>query len=544
MKMWKRNFLFIGLCLFGFAVLAGGILQGGRAIEPTGFDPDIFESDDFRRTVDAVNREFQDDWKLAGLDAAPRAPDLTICRRLSLGLTGTVPSLEEIRQIEAQPDEQRVDWWVSRLLADRRYSDYVAERFARVFVGTEDGPFLVYRRRRFVTWLADQLAKAGPDAVPYDEVVRELIANTGLWTDSPAVNFVTVTLDKNNDNAPDLNRLTRRVSRAFLGVRLDCVQCHDDNLGGDWLQADFHGLAAFFSDARMSPTGIRDRRKDYEFQFLGRDEAEVVPPNVPFYPELLDPSGPRRQQLARWVTHPDNKALARTTVNRVWALLFGTSMFETVDNIPLEGPFPPGLQTLADDFVEHGYDLRRLIRLIAATDAFQRDSRADHEITQPHEQHWAAFPLTRLRPEQVAGSLLQASSLTTIDAESNILVRIARAAQQGEFVRRYGDTGEDEFGAHGGTIPQRLLLMNGNVLKEKTKENLVLNASTRIAALAPDDAKAIETAYLSILTRRPTDMESRHFANRLGGAKQTQRNRRMEDVYWTLLNSSEFSWNH
>ncbi len=542
--MWKRNLLFIGLCLFGFAALAGGILKGGRAIEPVSFDAEPLASDDFRSTVDAVNREFHDDWKLTDLDPAPRAPDLTICRRLSLGLTGTVPSLEEIRQIESQPQELRVQWWVSRLLEDRRYADYVAERFARVFVGTENGPFLVYRRRRFVTWLADQLAKSGPEAVPYDELARDLIANTGLWTDSPAVNFVTVTLDKNNDNAPDLNRLTRRVSRAFLGVRLDCVQCHDDNLGGDWRQSDFHGLAAFFSEARMSPTGIRDRPHDYEFQYLGHDEPEVVEPDVPFYSELLDQSGPRRQQLARWVTHPDNKAFARTAVNRVWALLFGTSMFEAVDNIPLEGPFSPGLQTLADDFVEHGYDLRRLIRLIAATDAFQRDSRANHEITPQHERHWAAFPLTRLRPEQVAGSLLQASSLTTVDAESNILVRIIRSTQQGNFVQRYGDTGDDEFGAHGGTIPQRLLMMNGNLLKEKTKESLPFNASTRIAALAPDDATAVETAYLAVLTRRPTDTEMKHFAGRLDGAKKTERNRRMEDIFWTLLNSSEFSWNH
>ena len=224
--------------------------------------------------------------------------------------------------------------------------------------------------------------------------------------------------------------------------------------------------------------------------------------------------------------------------------MFGTPLFEAVDNVPLEGPFPPGLELLADDFVKHGYDLRRLIRVIAATDVFQRDSRADHDITRRHESHWAAFPLTRLRPEQVAGSLLQSSSLKTVDANSHIVVKFARATQEGNFVRRYGDTGEDEFAAHGGTIPQRLLLMNGNLVKEKTRENLVMNASTRIAALAPDNKTAVETAYLSVLTRRPTAAELQHFAAKLERTKSKQRARQLEDLFWTLVNSTEFSWNH
>ncbi len=536
--MWQKNLLFIGLFLFGLTALAGGILQGDRTIEPRG--PDRKKSENFRPVVDGINRQFRLDWTTAGVQPAPRAADLTICRRLSLGLTGCVPSLEEIRQIEARPPGNRVQWWVSRLLEDRRYADYAAERFARVFVGTEDGPFLVYRRRRFVTWLSEQLQTGGA----YDELVRQLIAEKGLWTGTPAVNFITVTLDQNKDNEPDVAKLTRRVSRAFLGVRLDCVQCHDDNLEGEWLQSDFHHMASFFSDSRMSLVGIRDERHDYKFQYLDADEPEVVPSKVPFYQSLLEEDGTRREQLAHWVTHPKNRAFARTAVSRVWALMFGTPLFEAVDDVPLEGPFPPGLELLADDFVQHGYDLRRLIRVIAATDVFQRDSRADHDITRQHESHWAAFPLTRLRPEQVAGSLLQSSSLKTVDANSHIVVKFARATQEGNFVRRYGDTGEDEFAAQGGTIPQRLLLMNGNLVKEKTRENLVMNASTRIAALAPDNKTAVETAYLSILTRRPTTAELRHFAAKLERTKNKQRARQLEDLFWTLVNSTEFSWNH
>ena len=538
--MWPRNLLFAVVCGLGFATLGAYLLAGRPNIHPLSFQPERMQQADFRNTVDDVNRQFRADWSMAGLEPAGRADDLAICRRLSLALTGTIPSLEEIRAIEAQPAEYRVQWWVSRLVEDRRYCDYVAERFARVFVGTDNGPFLVYRRRRFVVWLADQLEAK----VPYDALARKLISDRGLWTDSPAVNFVTVTLDQNGDKQPDPIRLARRVSRAFLGVRLDCVQCHDDNLGGDWLQTDFHQLAAFFSDARQTAIGVRDEDHDYKYQYLDADSEQIVESKVPFRDEAFDETGTRRQQLARWVTHRDNPAFARTTVNRVWALLFGNSMFEAVDNIPLDGPFPPGLETLAKDFAEHGHDLRRLIRLIAGTEAFQRDSRAEHEITARHEAQWAAFPLTRLRPEQISGSILQSASLQTIDAESHILVRLVRSQQQSEFVRRYGDTGEDEFGAHGGTIPQRLLMLNGNMVKERTKEDLVGNASTRIATFASDDATAITTAYLAVLTRVPSMEEMEHFTELLEGKKKGQRARICEDLYWTLLNSSEFSWNH
>jgi hypothetical protein len=154
------------------------------------------------------------------------------------------------------------------------------------------------------------------------------------------------------------------------------------------------------------------------------------------------------------------------------------------------------------------------------------------------------FPLTRLRPEQVVGSLLQACSLATLDYQSHIVVRFFRAVGQAEFVKRYGDSGEEEFSPQGGTIPQRLLLMNGELVKDRTKENLVANAATQIGALASTDEKAVEIAYLACLTRRPTSAEMQHFVAKLAGTRGDDRRQQMEDLYWALVNSTEFSWNH
>src|SRR5690606_29327437 len=178
---------------------------------------------------------------------------------------------------------------------------------------------------------------------------------------------------------------------------------------------------------------------------------------------------------------------------------FGRPLVEPVDDIPLFGDYPPGLETLADEFIESGYDLQWLIRVIAASEVFGRDSRAPFEVTSDHERHGAVFPLSRLRPEQAAGSLIQASSLKTIDSGAHIIMQLARFAQQNEFIVRYGDMGEDEFEDRGGTIAQRLLMMNGKLTRERTSQNLLLNAASRIALLAPSDEKAIETAYLCIL---------------------------------------------
>lgn len=562
-----RNLLFVGICLAGLVALAASLAPRPR-LKEWQKTPDRVELPEFETAVQHIDRLFRNVWQQNGLQPSPRADDLTIARRLSRALTGTVPSLEEIRMFEAHPPEHRLQWWTEGLLRDRRSSDYLAERLARAFVGVQDGQFLIYRRRRFVTWLADELHENRP----YDQLVRTLIASDGLWTDKPATNFVTAAIKPDSDQGVQENVMASRVSRAFLGVRLDCAECHDHPFN-EWKQKDFHGLAAFFGPAEQSLMGIRDGKSEYMVDLKHTGQETLVAAAVPFHGELLPRQGASRQRLAAWVTDPKNEVFARAIVNRVWSLLFGRALLEPVDNIPLdtqaaavdpddfvlasEAASGPGrntlrhevLKVLADDFVTHHYDLRRLIQVIASSQVFQLDSQADpavpgHELTEMHEKAWATYPITRLRPEQVVGGVLQACSLETIDYQSHIIVRIMRAIGQNDFVQRYGDAGEDELAAHGGTIPQRLLMMNGELVHNQTKESVVGNAASQIAALAPSDAKAVETAYLAVMTRRPSPREAERFEARLKDSRGGERSRRLEDLYWVLINASEFSWNH
>ncbi|MCE9527155.1 MAG: DUF1549 and DUF1553 domain-containing protein [Planctomycetales bacterium] len=566
--MWARNFLFVVLCLAGLVMIGSSLLDRNRIDTPhtfvggqarlvsTSLPAEIKPvSEEWPLTTARVNSEFEKHWQAQGLSHAGKASEFAIVRRLSLALTGTIPSVEEVRALEQVNPENRIEWWVAHLLEDRRYADYFAERLARAYVGTEDGPFILYRRRRFVTWLADHLHRNDR----YDKIVTELISDTGLWNASPAVNFVTVTAQQNKGNKPDEIRLAGRTTRAFLGMRIDCLQCHDDKLakvtiledgksrGGT--QQDFHHLAAFFGETKMQLTGVRDDSKlEYKYKYLHADNEEVVPPKVPYGQEIFDGKGTRREQLARWVTNPKNKPFARATVNRIWALMFGKPLVNPVDDIPLEGPFPPAMDTLADDFIAHGYDLKRLIRIIAASEVYQLDSGAEFEITPAHEEQWAVYPVTRLRPEQVAGSVIQSSSLPTINAQAHLFSQLGKFISTAQFVQRYGDLGEDEFIDRGGTIPQRLLMMNGELVKERSDNNPVQNASTRISMVTLDNEKAVETAYLATLTRRPSPEELAHFITRLNERfpekDPSSRSQKMEDIYWVLLNSTEFSWNH
>lgn len=567
--LWQRNLLFAAVCILGAGAVVSNLLQTDTVTPLKNHSAALYHKSDFRDVVKLVDAEFAADWDEAGLQPAPLADDLMWIRRLSLGLTGTIPSLQEIRAFEKarvfhagskQPPDDRIQWWLSHLFEGRRTSDYLAERFARAFVGVENGPFLIYRRRRFVSWLSNQFHENRP----YDKLVRSLITAEGLWTSDPEVNFVTVTVDQNDKkNKPNEVKLAVRVTRAFLGVRIDCVQCHDDHLGDRWRQEDFHQLASFFAGADMNLSGIRENRTNsYKFKYRRERGEKVVLPVVPFRPELLPESGEPRRRLAGWVTHPNNRAFARAAVNRIWALMFGRPLVEPIDEIPLKGPYPPGLETLADDLIQHSFDLQRLIRVIAATRVFGLDSRVSEghtPLTAEHDQHWAAFALSRLRPEQVAGSIIQAASLTAIDPDSHILFRMARAIQQGEFIKRYGDIGEDEFYFQAGTISQRLMMMNGSLVHKRIEDDLVANAAARILATAHDDETVVEATYLAVLGRRPSPEEARYFVGLLSQKGSTlpterakaqkkkqarSRKEKQEDLYWALINSTEFSWNH
>jgi len=504
-------------------------------------------ADDLDQSVRTLNDALRHRWSALDLQPAKPATELQTLRRLSLALHATAPSLEEVRRFQQDAQPLRLRRWTAQLLSDSRYGDALAERFARSLVGTDEGTFIVYRRDQFVEWLKQQFI-ANRD---YAAVVREMLTAEGLWTGQPATNFV-IAAYANQDL--DEAKLASRTVRMFLGQRMDCAQCHDHPFDDAWKQADFEGLTAYFGQTSLGLFGIENRalrnKQTVEFEVEDRStlEKRVVSPRVPFHPEWLPEQGSRRQQLARWITHPQNRRFERATVNRVWGLLFGAAYLSPVDDLPHpDDTSRDVLDVLGQDFREHGYDLKRLIQVIAASDAFRLDSRHPENRSLELEQlkaEWAVFPLVRLRPDQVIGAMFQASSIRTIDQQSHLLTRFKRFFSEREFIDEYGDLGDRELEQRTGTIPQALLRMNGKITNEATRVGL-FNAAGSIANMTQSATDCVDASFLVCLTRRPDPAERDHFVRQLQLARnKSERERVVEDLFWALFNTPEFSWNH
>ena len=546
-----KSLLVLVACLVGISVV-GATLRRRPAIEPPRDVDSPYVSDDFQTTLATVNSNLAKVIEATGVETAPPADSLAIAKRATLAMVGSGMSFEEIRALQLIPESERVRWWTSRLLEDRRWSDYFAQRLSRAYVGSANGPFLLFRRRKFNAWIAEHLAKD----TGYNQLAHSMISAEGLWTDTPQVNFITATMDEANNGRGDPIRLAGRTSRVFLAQRMDCLQCHNDfldklNFGtqeepvlGE--QEHFHSIAAFYAgtSAKYPFKGIAEDDEKYRFEFLGESEAREVTPSVPFRADLLPGDGKPRKRLADWVTHPENRAFSRAAVNRVWALMLSRPLVEPVDDIPIDATVPDVLDVLADDFVAHGYSIKRLIRLIVESDAFRRDSRADFDVTEAHENCWAVFPISQLRPEQVAGRLFQACSLTALDSNSSIFTQLKVFGDTQDFLQRFGDKGEDDFEADSVTITQRLIMMNGNLVAERTKVDLVANAATRIASMVRGESDAVEAIFVTVMNRTPSLEESRTFTEYLCDKRGNTRAQAVSDIYWALLNSTEFSWNH
>ena len=556
-----------------FALLVAGLVfkavQVAGRVEQLAAPPTAVDADQqLTPAVARLNEQFHKQWEAEGVQVVHSVDDLAVLRRLSLSLFGTVPSLEDIRVFEADGQPDKIDRWVVRMLQDSRYSDYFAERLARSLVGVEGGPFIVFRRDRLTSWLAGQLHRD----TSWSQMTKELIAAEGLWTDRPATNFITVARIENE--GLNENKLAGRTVRTFLGQRIDCAQCHDHPFDPAWKQKDFEGLAAFYCQAEITLGGVTDFKTDKDKQPVvykvvdpGAEDGRVVPQAVPFHPEWLPTEGGLRQRLAEWVTHKDNRRFERAIANRIWGFMLGKPLHEPVDDLPhpVDGE-QDALDILGQEFRARGDRLSVLIRMIAQSEVFRlsSESSADDEDTYSEQvRTWSVFPLVRLRPEQVIGSFFQAGHVRTIDQNSNPFIRLTKFGNENDFLKEYGDLGDDELLQQVGTIPQALLRMNGRFTEEQSKVDM-FSAPAEILRFSPDNAAVVDNCYLACLCRHPAYDEKTYFLNLLDSTVEAAEQRRkenpdapepaekptrtrasvVEDLVWTLFNSPEFSWNH
>jgi hypothetical protein len=490
-------------------------------------------------------------WTAAGVKPAPVADDAEFLRRIYLDLAGRIPRVLEVREFleDTAPDKRRR--LVDRLLDDPSYAYQYVTHFTTVWrallVAQTNNQQVQFLLPRFEAWLRERVRTN----MPYDVLVRELL--------TAPVNFAArnpgqlakqrepspLAFYQANDVKPE--NLAASTTRLFLGVKLECAQCHD-HPHDHWTRKQFWEYAAFFSGLRADSMGdfltaVRDDPENRSLRIPGTDRVARA--------HFLDGTEPRweaqaaaRVALAQWITDAGNPYFSRAAVNRLWAHFFGIGLIEPIDEMSDSNPpsHPELLDELARQFVAHRFDIKFIIRAIACSETYARSSRRT-DLRQDHPRLFARMAVKGLSPEQFFDSLAEATGFWEESRPAPRLdgqpVNTPRAMFLAKFANQEQPTESQT------SILQALALMNGKFIDDATS---VEHSKTLAAVLdAPflNTERRIETLYLATLSRKPRAEElTRLVAYVSSGGPTHNEKDALSDVFWALLNSGEFILNH
>jgi hypothetical protein len=510
----------------------------------------------------------------AGGPLAPRAPDAEFLRRVWLDLAGTIPSSDQARAFLDDRDPTKREKLVDRLLASPDFARRMEQAVTVMFLERRTGQHVPDAQ-----W-SDYLRKAFAANEPWDRVVRTVLGADGRAVETrPAMKFLA------DAAGADQHRMTNDVSRLLLGRNLLCAQCHDHPIIKEFKQAEYMGLFAYLHQTKVQPDPKTKKAVMVETAATGKVEfASVFSPGkksqtgprlpggseveVPTFekgkeyevPPSKDTLGvpkfrPRELLAEALVTHP---RFARNSVNRFWFLLMGRGLVHPLDLDHAANPpsHPELLDALVTDFREHGYDLRRLLRTIVLSEAYQRSSRRAEGPAPPAASYRAAL-MKPLSAEQLAWALMRATG----NLEAVLGAPIPEASRfnlknylNGKgggpstlpdvlrfFAEIFGNAPGDPEVDFQPSMTHALFLMNERLVLDWLKPrggNLV----DRLSKLKAPDAVADEL-YLSVVTRRPEAPERAEVAAYLG-KNAARREAALGELAWALLASAEFRLNH
>ncbi|MBC7856942.1 MAG: DUF1553 domain-containing protein [Pirellulaceae bacterium] len=474
-----------------------------------------------------------------GMAPRPRASDAALLRRLSLSLTGRLPSSADVESYLADGKSGKFERLVERLLASEAFVDYWTWRLARQ-LRVRTLPNDERGTQAFHGWIREQVQVK----TPLERMAKEMLVAEGDSWENGAANF--------HRSAPDARAQAEYLSEVLLGIRLRCANCHNHPLDR-WTQDDYHGLAAIF--ARV------DRGRFV--RLLGSGEVihpatvEAAQPKIPggrFLTSDKDAAGDYRGELADWLIEKRTGLFARAQVNRLWKAMFGRGLVEPADDLRETNPatHPRLLDRLRDEFVDNGYDLRHLLRLIALSAAYQRSGVMEDDQGAAAEQFYAGYPRHSLEAE----ILLDASGDVTGVPESFPNQQAGtRSVQLVEFSKpehalsvlgvcsRQESCDAAPAGADSlGQLTTQLHFLNGKLLNERLQDG-----SGFLAVARQDEtpaSKIVEQLYLRAYSRRPTQSESEFWSLELKNEPVESRQKKLQDLLWAILSSREFRTNH
>jgi hypothetical protein len=488
-------------------------------------------------------------------DAPPMtlANDEVFLRRASFDLVGHPASPAQITQFVAEKNPDKRAIVVDLLLKSPEFGVNWGRYWRDAIIARRTEP----RAEMVGPVLAKYISERFNADDGWNRIAEEMITATG----SIRENGATAIIMAQSGNAEEI---AAEVARLFLGVQIQCAQCHDHPTDR-WKRQQFHELAAFF--ARVETRQVRDSKVPLDYEVVGRDRGRVYVPPKPdgknrslehFMPDLDDPKAQgtivqpalfltdqridtgktdevRRDVLATWTTDEKNPWFAKAFVNRVWTELVGWGFYEPVDDLgpDRECRAPKTLEFLSSQFVKHDYQVKWLYRTIMATDAYQR-APGDAKTSPLLVSH-----ATRLRSDQFYDALTMALGVKDLQFDF--------APRRGPGARlrgpRYMLAEEFEFdpsdprGEQAGSIPQSLILMNAKGVQQSIDGGDEKTALGKLLAETTDDTEVTRQLYLRALGRQPTEKERSTCLAHVKAAK--SRNAAFEDVLWALVNSTE-----
>jgi hypothetical protein len=557
-------FLLAGLILLGGCTATRSLL-GVPPAPPAGAPPPS--------PTGALDELLVASWQKADVKIAPAASDAEFLRRASLDLLGRVPTLPETRAFLGDRAADRRLRLVDRLLASPELAEHFADVYSELLWRTEGGKRIERQDPR--SWLV----QAFNENRPYDRIVTDLLTATGDIASNGAGAFIAARA--RGGGGPEA--VAGATARLFLGLQIQCAQCHDHPYDTRWKQEDFYGLVGYFARTRVR----RERNMALDMMEGGpasfavvdqrRGEARMRPPrsetDVVVAPRFLgrvlaaSPEESRRQTLARAVVGSD--LFAKAMVARTWAQLFGQGLVDPWDDLGAENDrrHPALLARLADDFRASGHDVKALLRQIVLSPAYARSSARPDGLADDGGAAVRAFAQARVRPlspEQLFRSLLTVTGAedmlrrrdglraqATGGAAGRVPYTVDRVDRQIErALREYRFTFEDDEMADtdtfDGSMPQALLLLNGELTNNGARagEDGVLDT---ILSSSRDPAQRLRDIFLSVYARPPTVEEGRWLLPQLAEgapARGAGARRVYEDLFFSLLISSESVTNH
>jgi hypothetical protein len=543
-------------------------------------------ADPVRELADTIDKHVQAAWEKAKAKPAPVADDAEFLRRVYLQLAGRIPSVSEVREFLDDKKPGKRERVIRKLLDGPRYVTHFVSIWRTWMMPEADASiqarFLI---PGFETWLREKLR----DNTPYDRLVHELLTTSvdgqrgGVFFYGPGGNqatpsayYVAKELKPENIGAS--------TARLFLGIRLECAQCHNHPFA-DWKRDQFWQYAAFFSGIRgqnqgdfISPLGEQPEKRKIT---IGGSERVVEAR----FPDGTEPKfqakEPTRKTLADWVTSSKNPYFARATVNRLWDYFFGMGLIDPVDEmvgVDSSTLHPELLDELAKAFVASKYDLKFIMQAITSSKTYQLSSKHT-DPSQKEPKLFARFPLRSMTPEQLYDSVATATGYDEANRNIPGVFFGGPGSPRSDFISRFSEQSgkATEFQT---SILQALALMNGKLIETATS----LEQSEILLAVADNPfmtmEQRIETLYLAALSRKPTAKELARMLKHLEAQDSTamkeedrdkfnrldfgeklrtildksktgkeddqdrKRKRGLSDVFWALLNSAEFVLNH